>query len=104
MRNLKIMSAMLCGIVAIAAVPAEARIDKRQGNQQQRIGKGVANGSLTARETYRLERQQAGIARLEARSRSDGNGLNLRERPRIEQRQDRASRNIYRQKHDRQGN
>lgn len=86
-------------MVALAA-PAEARINKRQNNQQHRIAGGVSNGSLTARETYRLGQQQAGIARLEARSRADGNGLNLRERARIEHRQDRASRNIYRKKHN----
>ena len=104
MRNLKIIAVTACGVAAIAAVPAEARINQRQTHQQQRIYNGVSNGSLTARETYRLERQQAGIARLEARSRADGNGLNWRERARIEHRQDRASRNIYRQKHDGQGN
>lgn len=94
-------SVALSGIAMIGlAAPVEARINKRQIHQQHRIYNGVANGSLSARETYRLEQQQLGIARLEARSRADGGGLNLRERARIENRQDRASRNIYRQKHD----
>jgi len=92
--------AAYAGLAIAAAAPAEARINKRQGHQQQRIGAGVSSGSLTAHETLRLERQQFGIGRLEARSRADGNGLNGRERYRIEKRQDRASRNIYRQKHD----
>lgn len=99
MRNFIALTAF-AGLAVAAAAPAEARINKRQGNQQARILQGVGNGSLNARETYRLERQQAGIARLEARSRADGGGLNWRERYRIEKRQDRASRNIYRQKHD----
>lgn len=85
-----------------AAMPAEARINQRQGHQQQRIYRGIGSGELTARETYRLERQQAHIARYEARSRADGGGLSWRERYRVERMQDRASRNIYRQKHDRQ--
>jgi hypothetical protein len=55
------------------------------------------------REAWRLERQQAYIARYEARSRRDGPGLTGRERYRLERMQDRASRNIYRQRHDRQG-
>ena len=87
-------------LIAVAAAPAEARINQRQGHQQHRIYNGVRDGSLTPRETYRLERQQVGIARFEARQRADGGGVNWRERYRIERRQDRASRNIYRQKHD----
>lgn len=91
---------VLAGVVAIAAAPAEARINQRQGHQQHRIYTGVQNGSLTPRETFRLERQQLGIARFEARQRADGGGLTWRERARIEHRQDRASRAIHRQKHD----
>ena len=91
------------GLAAIAAAPAEARINQRQARQQQRIGHGVGDGQLTARETYRLERQEARIAGYEARSRADGGGLSARERVRIEHMQDRESRHIYRQRHDRQG-
>ena len=96
-------AALIAGATMAAAAPAEARINQRQGHQQQRIHNGVAGGQLTARETYRLERQQAHIARYEARSRADGPGLTGRERYRLERMQDRASRNIYRQRHDRQG-
>jgi hypothetical protein len=82
------------------AAPAEAgRIGNRQERQQQRIAGGVAGGSLTARETARLERREAGLNRSIARMRSDG-GLTRNERFRIEKRQDRISRGIYRQKHD----
>lgn len=94
-------AALSLGALA-SAMPAEARINQRQGNQQHRIWRGVGNGELTARETYRLQRQQGRIARYEARSRADGPGLTGRERYRLERMQDRASRNIYRQKHDRQ--
>lgn len=102
MRIRSLLTAML-GIGALAAaMPAEARINQRQDRQQHRIYRGIGSGELTARETYRLERQQGNIARYEARSRADGQGLNWRERYRLERMQDRASRNIYRQKHDRQ--
>jgi hypothetical protein len=102
MRNLAILAAF-GGLLTLAAAPAEARINKRQDRQQVRIDRGIANGSLTARETARLERQQSRIASAEARARADGGRLTVRERYRLEQRQDAASRNIYRQKHDRQG-
>jgi len=102
MRSRTFTTAML-GIGALAAaMPAEARINQRQDRQQHRIHRGIGNGELTARETYRLGRQQYRIARYEARSRADGGGLGWRERYRLERMQDRASRNIYRQKHDRQ--
>jgi hypothetical protein len=89
---------LMCTISA--AMPAEARINQRQDRQQQRIVNGIQDDSLTARETAGLVKQQASIRQYERRSRADGNGLSPVERARIEQRQDRASRNIYRQKHD----
>ncbi|MBV9883017.1 MAG: hypothetical protein JO276_08420 [Sphingomonadaceae bacterium] len=101
MRTAFIFAAAL-GPVAVAAAPAEARINQRQAHQQQRISRGVASGQLTARETYRLERQEGRIAAYEARSRADGGGLSARERARIEHMQDRESRRIYRQRHDAQ--
>ena len=94
---------LIAGTTTALAAPADARINERQGRQQHRIYNGVASGQLTARETYRLERQQAHIARYEARSRADGPGLTRHERYRLEQMQDRASRNIRHQRHDRQG-
>ena len=81
---------------------AQGRINRRQSNQQERIVKGIKTRELTAREIYRLQRQQAQINRLESRYRKSGRGLSWRERYILEQRQDRASRSIYRQKHDRQ--
>ena len=96
-------AALLGTATLAAAAPAEARINQRQAHQQHRIYNGVASGQLTSREMVRLERQQARIARYEARSRRDGPGLTGRERTRLERMQDRASRNIYRQRHDRQG-
>jgi hypothetical protein len=96
-------AALAAGATIAAAAPAEARIDQRQGHQQHRIHAGVRSGELTGREAWRLERQQARIARYERRSRADGPGLTGRERTRLERMQDRASRNIYRQRHDGQG-
>ena len=101
MRNLVLFTAFI-GAAALAAMPADARINQRQARQQHRIAHGVASGELTARETYRLERQEGRIAAYEARSRADGGGLSARERARIEHMQDRESRRIYRQRHDAQ--
>jgi hypothetical protein len=101
MRPYFTLAALACSLGALAiATPADARINKRQNHQQQRIAGGISSGSLTAREAARLERQQAGIARYEARSRADGPGLTRVERARIEAMQDRASVSIRRQKRD----
>lgn len=94
-----IMTLAAIGTLA-AAIPAEARINQRQDRQQHRIVGGINNGSLTARETAGLAKQQASIRKYERQSRADGGGLSPAERARIEQRQDRASKNIYQQKHD----
>jgi hypothetical protein len=103
MRTKFILAAIAASLTTVAAAtPAEAGINQRQAKQQQRIETGIANGSLTAREVNRLQRQQGRISAYEARSRADGNGLTRKERLRIKAMQDRASANIYRQKHNAQ--
>ncbi len=79
-------------------------VNARERRQQRRIYQGARNGTLTPRETYRLERQQSQLRRVEARDRRSGGGLSGRERRNLERRENRSSRAIYRQKHDRQNN
>ncbi len=50
-------------------------VNHREQRQQRRIYQGARSGELTAKETYRLEKQQAQIRRQEARYRASGNGL-----------------------------
>jgi len=93
-------------ILAASAIAASAQsrwdINARQHRQQARIAQGVRSGELTSRETYRLERQEQRIDRQEDRFRQSGDGLSPRERARLEHELNHESRNIYRQKHDRQ--
>lgn len=93
-------AAMLTG--AATTVFAETRIHNRKDQQQARIANGVRSGSLTARETGRIESREARLNRQVRRDRRDGGGLSARERVNIERKQDRLSRDIYRQKHDAQ--
>ncbi len=74
-------------------------INRREARQQNRINQGVRNGSLTPRETYRLQRQQANINAREARYKSDGK-LSRGERRDLNRRLNRASKNIYHKKHN----
>ncbi|CAN5574307.1 hypothetical protein BH10ACI2_BH10ACI2_16210 [soil metagenome] len=77
-------------------------IEARQREQQQRIFHCVQSGELTRREAARLESQQVHLERVEDRYRASGNGLSPIERAKLERDLNRSSRNIYRQKHDRQ--
>jgi uncharacterized membrane protein YebE (DUF533 family) len=83
--------------------PETTGIDQRQANQEQRIDQGIASGQLTQREAGRLEKQQQQqhIDTMENKTKSDG-VVTKKERTRIHAAQDKASKKIYRQKHDRQ--
>ncbi|MFB3813968.1 MAG: hypothetical protein ACE14L_07630 [Terriglobales bacterium] len=78
--------------------PVTGPITARNRAQQMRIGQGIQNGSLTAAEAARLERQEANLNRREAHMAS--NGLTRGERRAITVQQNNMSRRIYRQKHD----
>lgn len=84
--------------VTLAKTPV---VNKRQHEQQSRIRQGVRSGELTRREALRLESQQAAVQLYEWKAKSDGH-VSWKERYRLDNMQDRASHNIYKQKHDRQ--
>jgi hypothetical protein len=76
-------------------------IGQREQNQQDRIAQGVRSGQLTAGETAHLENQQQGIHReVSADRQANGGHLTGADRRAINQSQNRASRNIYRDKHN----
>lgn len=88
-------------MLAMTAFPAPSQtIVARQQKQQERILQGVRSGSLTARETARLEREEARIGREIRRDRADGAGMTARERAKAHRMLDCASRDIFRLKHN----
>ncbi len=95
----------LAGILGIMAAGAalagtsDPVIQQREANQEGRIEQGIKSGQLTPKEAGRLEAQQARIQQREERMKSDGN-LTAGERKRLTREQNRASRNIYRKKHN----
>jgi hypothetical protein len=97
--------AAAASMLFVSAVYAQAEtpgIDQRQANQERRIDHGVTGGVLTEQEANRLTRQQAHINKMEDKAKSDG-VVTKKERARLHATQDRASRHIAREKHDRQG-
>lgn len=74
-------------------------VQKREQNQERRIGQGIKSGQLTPAEAGRLEAEQAKIKQDEERMKADGN-LTKKERAKLRREQNRASRDIYRKKHN----
>ncbi len=71
----------------------------RQGNQQKRIGRGVASGELKAGEVRKLEKEQKEIQQQKQEARADGTVTGA-ERKEIQKEQNKTSRHIYRAKHN----
>lgn len=88
-------------LVTWAQSAAPAGINQRKENQQQRIGQGVENGSLTAGEASKLEHKEAAINREQRNMKKDGS-FTAAERAKIQRQQNHLSRDIYNQKHDAQ--
>ena len=102
LKSLSIL-AMAFSLCYIPMEPAEAgqrkRIRNTQVNQAKRIRHGVNNGSLTRREARRLGRQQKRIRQNRRRAAADGE-ITKKEAARLRLQQAKASRQIYKQKHD----
>ena len=96
-------AALLIGgaTASFAADEKEGKIQKRKENQQKRIAKGAANGSLTPGETARLEKKEQKINKeVRAERQANGGKLTGKERARVNRQQDKLSKDIYKEKHD----
>ena len=107
-------SAVLALVAAALCVPAIAQtatttttttnrntINQRKDNQQQRIGNGVENGSLTAGETTHIEKQETQLDKEEHIMRAEDNGkLTSADRKALNSQQNHLSSEIYRDKHN----
>jgi hypothetical protein len=99
-----IMTCVMTGALLLGGVSsalADNEVNERQRNQQERIGKGVENGSLTPHETEHLEKQEAAIHHEVKTDRKDNGGtLTAKERRQVNRQQNRESARIYRDKHN----
>src|SRR5581483_745657 len=98
-----IRSFIVLGLGATLSVAAYAAdtgsVVQRDVNQQQRIEQGLQSGALNTREASKLEREESRVDRVESNALKDGKLTNAEER-RIDNAQDKVSRDIYREKHD----
>jgi len=94
-----LLSGTLCAPL-FAANPANP-IDRREQNQKSRIRQGVKSGELTRNETRHLRKEEAKIGTLEQKARSDGE-ISKKEARKLDRFLNKANRDIYKQKHDKQ--
>ena len=90
---------VVMGFLIAQPVLAAGRGFNRQLNQNQRIFQGINSGELTRGEARRLLRQQHRIEKYIRIAWADGT-LTRKERVRLERQQNKASRKIYRLKHN----
>src|SRR5262245_55408579 len=102
MKTIKSITATLASILLLGNLAfAQGTINQRERRQQERIADGVRDGELTRKEAGKLEKEQAKIHTAEARAKADGE-FTAKERAKIQKKQDKASRHIYKEKHDNQ--
>ncbi len=76
-------------------------VDARRKAQQQRIGQGVANGSISAGEAAKLETREAAINRQVHNERAaNGGTLTPAQKRQVNREQNKASKKIYTDKHN----
>ncbi len=79
--------------------PRVNQVNRREGRQQQRIGKGVANGTLTSKQATNLEKRETAVQNREQADMAAHNGhLTKAEQRGINRQQNRISRSIARDK------
>ena len=81
----------------------ENSVDRRENRQDKRIEHGIAKGYLTPDEAAKLQAQQASIAAMEESFKGDGK-LTPNEFKQLQQALGEASRSIWAEKHDSEGN
>jgi hypothetical protein len=74
-------------------------IDKHEASQEQRIKEGRQSGALTRHESRRLHAEQKAVDRTQTKAAADGT-VTPAERQRIRKMQNKAGKDVYRQKHD----
>jgi hypothetical protein len=97
----KILAMVIGALFMIAGEAwAQGPVGRRQARQSQRIVQGVRSGAVSAREQGVLKREQRHIQKSKMRAFADGR-VSPKERACLRRMQDRASRHIYRAKHNR---
>lgn len=96
-----LLLAALALSVSVVVAQETPRVDARQKAQKERIKEGMKSGELTKPEAQKIVRQQKAVQKMEEKAKSDG-VVTPKERARLQKAQQRTSKEIARQKNDRQ--
>ena len=81
--------------------PRVNQVNNREGRQQQRIAKGVSNGTVNSKEASNLEKRETALQNQEQKDMAKHNGhLTKAEQAHLNQRENRISKSIYKDKHN----
>ena len=81
--------------------PRVNEVNQREENQQKRIANGINNGTMNPAETANVEKREASVQKQEQNDMAKHNGhLTKVEQRHLNQRQDRISHSIYKDKHN----
>lgn len=81
--------------------PRVNQVNRREARQQKRIGNGIANGKLNSKQAAHLEKRETAVQNREKKDMAKHNGhLTKAEQRGINRQQNRISRSIYKDKHD----
>jgi hypothetical protein len=98
-----LLTFMVLGFFTVVSTEAYGqqtkRADQRQENQKRRVKRGAKSGEITKREAKGIKKSSANARRYEKKVKSDGT-VTWKERVRLEHKQDKTSRRIYRTKHN----
>lgn len=103
--SLSLAATLLLTLAAAAqttqTAPPPGTAGERKAHQQARIAQGVKSGQLTAHETANLESREASVNREERNMRAaNGGKLTAADRTAINNRQNKISKSIYKDKHN----
>ena len=96
-----LLSIMIFAGILAAQAQHTPRVDQRQEAQRHRIQNGVKTGELTRVEAADARHGQRSIKRAECRAKADGM-VTPQERARLNHKQNKAGRQLQRNKHDAQ--
>ncbi len=81
--------------------PRVNEVNRREEDQQQRIGNGIKSGKLNSRQAANLEKRETSVQNREKKDMAEHNGhLTKAEQKGINRQQNRISKSIYKDKHE----
>ena len=99
MHKLALLVAAVAAVSSWSALATDPAVNHRQHRQQHRIEQGARSGELTRQEAKGLRNEEHSIRQEERAYKSDGK-LTRAERKDLHHDLNRASKDIYREKHD----